>query len=163
LGNRSILADPRRGDMKDILNSRIKLREPFRPFCPSVLAERAGEFFETDYPSPFMVMAYGIRPERRGEAPAVTHADGTGRLQTVTKEASPLYWKLIRRFGELTGVPMLLNTSFNENEPIVNTPAQAIDCFLRTKMDALAIGPFLLRKAENPAAAERGECVETAR
>ncbi len=149
LGNRSILADPRRQDMKDILNSRIKYREPFRPFCPSVLAERVGEFFETDYPSPFMVMAYKIKSGQRDRIPAVTHGDGTGRLQTVEREVNPLYWKLIHRFGEVTGVPVLLNTSFNENEPIVYTPAQAIDCFLRTRMDVLSIGPFILYKTEN--------------
>lgn len=149
LGNRSILADPRRRDMKDILNSRIKYREPFRPFCPSILAERTSDFFEIDYPSPFMVMAYKIREEKRDQIPAVTHGDGTGRLQTVEKEVNPLYWKLIDCFGQRTGVPVLLNTSFNENEPIVNTPGQAIDCFLRTKMDTLSIGNFLLLKREN--------------
>jgi carbamoyltransferase len=149
LGNRSILADPRRTDMKDILNSRIKYREPFRPFCPSVLAESVGEYFETVYPSPFMVMAYKIKPEQRDRIPAVTHGDGTGRLQTVEKDVNPLYWKLIRRFGDVTGVPILLNTSFNENEPIVNTPAQAIDCFLRTRMDVLSIGLYILYKTEN--------------
>jgi carbamoyltransferase len=149
LGNRSILADPRRHDMKDILNQRIKFREPFRPFCPSVLAEATGEFFETDYPSPFMVQAYRIKPQQRGRIPAVTHQDGTGRLQTVEKEVNPLYWNLLKRFGDLTGVPILVNTSFNENEPIVNTPREALDCFLRTNMDALVMGPFLLFKAEN--------------
>jgi carbamoyltransferase len=149
LGDRSILADPRRTDMKDILNSRIKYREHFRPFCPSVLSERTGDFFENSYPSPFMVMAYKIKPAMRDKIPAVTHQDGTGRLQTVEKDVNPLYWKLIRRFDEDTGIPILLNTSFNENEPIVNTPAQAIDCFLRTRMDALAIGPFLILKSEN--------------
>jgi carbamoyltransferase len=149
LGNRSILADPRRKDMKEILNSRIKYREPFRPFCPSILAEKVGEYFETDYPSPFMVMAYKIKPELREQIPAVTHGDGTGRLQTVEREINERYWKLIHKFEERTGVPVLLNTSFNENEPIVQTPAQAIDCFLRTQMDVLAIGSFLLRKDEN--------------
>lgn len=149
LGNRSILADPRRKDMKDILNSRIKYREPFRPFCPSILAERVGEYFETDYPSPFMVMAYKIKPAQRDRIPAVTHGDGTGRLQTVEPDVNPLYYKLIRSFDQLTAVPVLLNTSFNENEPIVNTPAQAIDCFLRTRMDVLAIGSYLLLKTEN--------------
>lgn len=149
LGNRSILADPRRKDMKEILNSRIKYREPFRPFCPSILAERVGEYFETDYPSPFMVMAYKIKPEQRERIPAVTHGDGTGRLQTVEREVNERYWKLIQKFGETTGVPVLLNTSFNENEPIVQTPVQAIDCFLRTQMDVLSIGGFLLRKEEN--------------
>ena len=149
LGNRSILADPRRADMKDILNSRIKYREPFRPFCPSILSDCAGEYFETDYPAPFMVAAYKIKPAQRSRIPAVTHGDGTGRVQTVEKGVNPLYWRLIRRFGDVTGVPVLLNTSFNENEPIVYTPAQAIDCFLRTRMDALAIGPFLLLKVDN--------------
>jgi carbamoyltransferase len=149
LGNRSILADPRRKDMKDILNSRIKFREPFRPFCPSILSHAAGDYFETDYPAPFMVTAYKIKPHQRERIPAVVHADGTGRLQTVETDVNPLYWKLIDRFGEITGVPVLLNTSFNENEPVVNNPAQAIDCFLRTKMDALAIGSFILLKSEN--------------
>jgi len=149
LGNRSILADPRRPNMKAILNSRIKYREPFRPFCPSILAEKVGEHFETDYPSPFMVMAYKIKPKQRDRIPAVTHGDGTGRLQTVERDVNGLYWKLIRRFEEETGVPVLLNTSFNENEPIVQTPAQAIDCFLRTQMDLLSIGSFLLHKEEN--------------
>jgi carbamoyltransferase len=149
LGNRSILADPRRKDMKDILNRRIKYREPFRPFCPSVLSESAGEYFETDYPSPFMVTAYRIKPEHQARIPAVVHADGTGRLQTVERDVNPLYWKLIRRFADLTGVPVLLNTSFNENEPIVNTPAQALECFLRTRMDVLTAGSYLLLKSEN--------------
>jgi len=149
LGNRSILADPRRKDMKEILNNRIKYREPFRPFCPSILAERVGEYFETDYPSPFMVMAYKLKPKQRDRIPAVTHGDGTGRLQTVEREVNPLYWRLLRKFEEVTGVPVLLNTSFNENEPIVQTPAQAIDCFLRTRMDMLSIGGFVLHKEEN--------------
>jgi carbamoyltransferase len=149
LGARSILADPRREDMKDILNARVKFREHFRPFCPSVLAEAAGEYFERDYPSPFMVQAYKIRPEQRGRIPAVTHQDGTGRLQTVERDVNPRYWRLLNRFAELSGVPILVNTSFNENEPIVNTPAQALDCFLRTNMDGLAIGSFLALKAQN--------------
>ncbi len=149
LGNRSILADPRRKDMKEILNTRIKYRELFRPFCPSILAEKVGDYFETDYPSPFMVMAYKIKPEQRERIPAVTHGDGTGRLQTVEREVNPRFWQLIHKFDELTGVPVLLNTSFNENEPIVQTPAQAIDCFLRTQMDVLSIGGFTLRKEEN--------------
>jgi len=149
LGNRSILADPRRKDMKEILNSRIKYREPFRPFCPSILAEKVGEYFESDYTSPFMVMAYKIKAEQRERVPAVTHGDGTGRLQTVDREINPLYWELIHKFEEATGVPLLLNTSFNENEPIVQTPAQAIDCFLRTRMDVLSIGGFVLHKEEN--------------
>lgn len=149
LGHRSILGDPRRTDMKDILNSRIKNREPFRPFCPSILAEKAGEFFETDYPSPFMVMAYKIKSHQQKRIPAVTHEDGTGRLQTVDKTVDPLYWQLIRKFDELTGIPVLLNTSFNENEPIVSTPGEAIACFLRTKMDVLCIGSYFLEKEQD--------------
>ena len=156
LGNRSILADPRCRTMKDILNGRIKYREPFRPFCPSVLAERTSEYFETDAQAPFMVTAYRIRPQYRDQIPAVTHADGTGRLQTVERDVNPLYWKLIKRFEDLTGVPVLLNTSFNENEPIVNTPAEAVDCFLRTEMDVLAIGSYFLVKNGNyPAAVKQ--------
>jgi carbamoyltransferase len=161
LGGRSILADPRRTDMKDILNARIKLREPFRPFCPSVLAEATGEYFENDYPSPFMVQAYKIKAAQRARIPAVTHADGTGRLQTVERDVNRRYWKLLKRFGELSGVPILLNTSFNENEPIVNTPAQAIDCFMRTKMDALAMGSFLVVKSPETAQKD-AECVPAA-
>jgi carbamoyltransferase len=149
LGNRSILADPRRADMKDVLNMRIKHREHFRPFCPSILAERTADYFETGYPAPFMVSAYRIRPEKQAEIAAVTHADGTGRLQTVERDQNPLYWKLLSRFEYLTGVPILLNTSFNENEPVVNTPAEALDCFLRTNMDVLCLGPFVLFKTEN--------------
>jgi carbamoyltransferase len=149
LGSRSILADPRRRDMKDTLNRRIKYREPFRPFCPSVLAERTGEYFEVDYPSPFMVQAYKIRPAQQDRIPAVTHADGTGRLQTVERDQNPRYWNLLRRFDELSGVAVLINTSFIENEPIVNTPGEAIDCFLRTEMDVLAIGSHLLLKVDN--------------
>ena len=149
LGNRSILADPRRSDMKDILNSRIKRRESFRPFCPSVLAEKTGEYFENDYTSPFMTMAYKIRPHQQERLAAVTHLDGTGRLQTVEKDVNPIYWKLINEFGKISGVSVLLNTSFNENEPIVDTPHQALDCFLRTRMDVLVMGPYFLSRAEN--------------
>jgi carbamoyltransferase len=150
LGNRSIVADPRRADMKDILNARIKHREMFRPFAPSVLAEATGEYFEKSYPSPFMTQAYSVRPEKREAIPAPTHVDGTGRLQTVTREANPRYWRLIREFANLTGVPVVLNTSFNDNEPIVCRPEEAIECFLRTKMDVLVLGDTLVRK---PAAA----------
>jgi len=149
LGNRSILADPRNKAMKDILNSRIKYREPFRPFCPSILDEARGDYFETDAAAPFMVTAYRIRPEQRERIPAVTHADGTGRVQTVERESNPLYWRLIKRFSEITGVPILLNTSFNENEPIVNSPREALDCFLRTQMDALVMGSYFISKAED--------------
>jgi carbamoyltransferase len=146
LGNRSIVADPRRPDMKDILNARIKHREMFRPFAPSILAEATGEYFEKSYPCPFMTQAYSVRPEKRGAIPAPTHVDGTGRLQTVTREANPPYWRLIREFANLTGVPVVLNTSFNDNEPIVCRPEEAIECFLRTKMDVLVLGDLLVRK-----------------
>jgi len=146
LGNRSILADPRRPDMKDILNARIKHREPFRPFAPSVLQESAGEYFDQTYPDPFMIKTYGIHERQRERIPAVTHVDGTGRLQTVDRQANGLYWKLIDEFGQVTGVPIVLNTSFNENEPIVCQPEEAIECFLRTRMDALAVGNYLVRK-----------------
>ena len=137
LGNRSILVDPRRAEMKDVLNQRIKRREPFRPFAPSILEEAVGEYFERSHPSPFMNLAYSVRPEKRAVIPAPTHVDGTGRLQTVSRRTNPLYWSLIKEFERVTGVPVLLNTSFNENEPIVLTPEEAIDCFLRTKMDVL--------------------------
>jgi carbamoyltransferase len=146
LGNRSILADPRRGDMKEVLNSKIKRRESFRPFAPSVLEERTGDWFTIDYPDPFMIKVYPIRPEKRPLVPAVTHVDGTGRLQTVSRRANPRYWKLIAAFERETGVPMVLNTSFNENEPIVNTPAEALDCFLRTRMDRLVLGDMVLQR-----------------
>ena len=144
LGNRSIVADPRRADMKEILNQRIKHREIFRPFAPSILAEATGDWFEKSHPSPFMTLAYAVRPEKRALIPAPTHVDGTGRLQTVTKAANPRYHALISAFRDLTGVPVVLNTSFNDNEPIVCRPEEAIDCFLRTKMDALVMGDFLV-------------------
>ncbi len=146
LGNRSIVADPRRADMKEILNRRIKHREIFRPFAPSILAESTGEWFEKSHPSPFMTLAYAVRPEKRALIPAPTHVDGTGRLQTVTREANPQYHALISAFRDLTGVPVVLNTSFNDNEPIVCRPEEAIDCFLRTKMDALVLGDFLVTR-----------------
>ena len=136
LGNRSIVADPRRPEMKEILNQRIKHREIFRPFAPSILAECTGDYFEKSYPSPFMTLAYPVRLEKRDKIPAPTHVDGTGRLQTVSREANPRYWQLIKAFEGLTGVPVVLNTSFNDNEPIVCRPEEAIDCFLRTQMDA---------------------------
>lgn len=146
LGNRSILVDPRRAEMKEVLNDRIKKREPFRPFAPSILEERAGDYFEQSHPAPSMLMVYQVRPERRAEIPAVTHVDGSGRLQTVSRELNGRYYQLIADFAELTGVPVLLNTSFNENEPIVCTPDHAIDCFLKTRMDALYIGNHALRR-----------------
>jgi len=149
LGNRSIVAHPGLPKMKDVLNARIKHREWFRPFAPSVLAERQTEYFEHDHPSPFMLHVYKIRPEKRAELCAVNHVDDTGRLQSVAREENPLYYDLIRAFERKTGIPVLLNTSFNENEPIVCRPEEAIDCFQRTRMDALAIGPFLALKSEN--------------
>lgn len=146
LGNRSILADPRRADMKGILNERIKKREPFRPFAPSVLAEYVGDYFQQTHPSPAMLMVYEIKPERRGQIPAVTHIDGSGRLQTVTREMNPIYYRLIEEFNQLTGVPIVLNTSFNENEPVVCTPRDAIDCFLKTRIDVLYLGNCAIRR-----------------
>jgi carbamoyltransferase len=147
LGNRSIVADPRRPEMKEVLNQRIKHREIFRPFAPSILAESTGEWFEKSYPSPFMTMAYSVRPEKREKIPAPTHVDGTGRLQTVTRDANPRYWNLIKAFERLTGVPVVLNTSFNDNEPIVCQPEEALDCFQRTQMDALVLGDFLITRS----------------
>jgi carbamoyltransferase len=146
LGNRSILADPRRPEMKDILNRRIKHRESFRPFAPSILAESAGEFFESAHPSPFMSFAYPLRQEKLQALPAATHVDGTCRVQTVEQEANPRYWRLIREFAKLTGIPAVVNTSFNDNEPIVCAPAEAIDCFRRTHMDVLVMGNYVVRK-----------------
>jgi len=146
LGNRSIVAHPGLPNMKDVLNARIKHREWFRPFAPSILAEYQHEYFEHDHPSPFMLHVYKIRPEKRKELCAVNHVDDTGRLQTVTREENPMYYDLISSFQRKTGIPVILNTSFNENEPIVCTPEEAIDCFQRTRMDVLAIGPFLAVK-----------------
>ncbi|HEX8149712.1 MAG TPA: carbamoyltransferase C-terminal domain-containing protein [Pyrinomonadaceae bacterium] len=147
LGNRSIVVDPRRADMKEILNDRIKKREPFRPFAPSILEERVGDYFEQTHPAPTMLMVYQVREEKRAEIPAVTHVDGSGRLQTVSAGVNPRYHQLISDFGELTGVPVVLNTSFNENEPIVCTPRHAIDCFLKTRMDVLYLGNHAVRRA----------------
>lgn len=146
LGNRSIVADPRRAEMKDILNERIKKREPFRPFAPSILEEHVGEYFEQTHPAPTMLMVYQIKPEKRNCIPAVTHVDGSGRLQTVSRKLNQRYYQLISDFAELTGVPVVLNTSFNENEPIVCTPQEAIDCFLKTRMDALYLGNYAVRR-----------------
>lgn len=147
LGNRSILGDPRRGDMQEILNRKIKRRESFRPFAPSVLRGHVADWFEQDDDVPFMEKVYRIRPECRGIIPAVTHVDGTGRLQTVEERRNPRYHRLIERFRQRTGVPMLLNTSFNENEPIVCQPGEALDCFLRTRMDLLVMGRHLISRS----------------
>jgi carbamoyltransferase len=146
LGNRSILADPRRRDMRDTINQKIKFRERFRPFAPSILAEAIDEYFVDAVHDPFMIQVYPVRPDKREVIPAVTHVDGSGRLQSVSRASNARYWALIRAFQRQTGVPVLLNTSFNENEPIVERPEQALDCFLRTDMDVLVMGPHMLRK-----------------
>lgn len=146
LGNRSIVCDPRNGRMKDHLNERIKHREGFRPFAPSVLEERAGDWFEQGSPAPFMLMTCHVRKEQQARVPAITHVDGTARQQTVSQATNPAYWRLIHAFEQQTGVPVVLNTSFNENEPVVNTPEEGVACFLRNDMDVLALGPFLVEK-----------------
>ncbi|HEX8433440.1 MAG TPA: carbamoyltransferase C-terminal domain-containing protein, partial [Longimicrobium sp.] len=147
LGNRSIVADPRRADMREVINTRIKFREKFRPFAPSVLEEAIGDYFEGASPDPFMQQVFAVKPEMREVVPAITHVDGSGRLQTVSARTNRRYHALIREFHALTGVPMVLNTSFNENEPIVDTPEQALDCFLRTRMDAIVINDTVIRRA----------------
>ncbi len=152
LGARSIVAHPGHPQMKDILNSRIKHREWFRPFAPSVLEEKVGQVFEHDHPDPFMLMVYKIRPEWRQKLCAVNHVDDTGRLQTVSEKVNPLYHRLIREFEKLTGTPVILNTSFNENEPIVCRPEEALDCFLRTRMDGLALGGYYVSREETAGA-----------
>ncbi|MBC8111469.1 MAG: carbamoyltransferase [Verrucomicrobia bacterium] len=146
LGHRSILADPRRNDVKEILNLKIKRRESFRPFAPSILKEAVPDFFEQTDDVPFMEKVFVIKPEMREKIPAVTHVDGTGRLQTVDKAVEPKYYGLIEHFGRKTGIPVLVNTSFNENEPIVNTPQEALDCFLRTKMDMLVMENIVVKR-----------------
>ncbi|MCS7064506.1 MAG: hypothetical protein NZM04_10810 [Methylacidiphilales bacterium] len=146
LGNRSLLADPRRADMRDLINLKIKFREKFRPFAPSILEEYTHEYFELPEPSPFMERVLRVRPEKRSQIPAVTHVDGTGRLQTVSYKTNPIYWSLIECFRQKTGVPIVLNTSLNENEPIVNTPQEALSCFLRTRMDAIVLGNFWVER-----------------
>ena len=147
LGNRSIVVDPRRADMKEILNERIKKREPFRPFAPSILLEHVGDYFEQTHPAPTMLMVYQIKPEQRASIPSVTHIDGSGRLQTVSRADNERYYQLIYDFYQLTGVPLVLNTSFNENEPVVCTPRHAIDCFLKTRMDVIYLGNQAVRRA----------------
>jgi carbamoyltransferase len=146
LGHRSIVTDPRRDDMKDILNARIKHREPFRPFAPSILAERTGEWFEQDYPSPFMVLVYKTAADKRERIPAVNHVDDTGRVQSVEARVAPRYHRLIEAFERRSGVPILLNTSFNENEPIVLSPSDALETFRKTKMDVLVLGNHVVRR-----------------
>ena len=147
LGNRSIVCDPRRADMKGILNLKIKRRESFRPFAPSIQREHVADWFEEDDDVPFMMQVFQIREDRRPLIPAVTHVDGSGRLQTVYRQTNPRYWSLIEAFREITGVPMLLNTSFNENEPVVCRPAEALDCFLRTRMDVLVMDRIVVKRA----------------
>ena len=160
LGNRSILADPRQPEMRDVLNGKVKKRESFRPFAPAVLVERAAEFFEIDQPDPFMTLAPRVRAEKRDCIPAAVHVDGTGRIQTVERASNPRYYGLIEAFGRLTGVPVLLNTSFNRAEPIVASPDEAIACYLRTGMDVLVLGDFYTTDRPPPAAicaADRAE------
>ena len=148
LGNRSILADPRNHQMKDILNEKIKHRESFRPFAPSILEEYSAEYFDLNVPSPYMLLVAKIKkPEA---IPAVTHVDGTGRIQTVSKKSNPLYYDLINEFFKITGIPVLINTSMNvRGEPIVNTPEQAFSMMLKTDMDALVMGNYLIQKRED--------------
>jgi carbamoyltransferase len=146
LGNRSIVADPRRADVRELINAKIKFREKFRPFAPSIAVEALQDYFIDAVPDPFMIQVYPVRPEKRSVIPAVTHVDGSGRLQTVSADTNPLYYRLIKEFEALTGVPIVLNTSFNENEPIVDTPRQALECFLRTKMDAIVLGSTVIRR-----------------
>ena len=146
LGNRSILADPRRADMRDLLNEKILFREKFRPFALSVLEDVHSEYFTDPVPDPFMMQVYQFHADKRAVVPAVTHVDGSARLQAVTVEANPLYWELIRAFARRTRIPMVLNTSFNENEPIVHEPGEALDCFLRTRMDVLVMGYTVVTK-----------------
>ncbi len=145
LGNRSILADPRSLKIKDLINARIKYREPFRPFAPAVLLERAGDFFEVDQPDPYMTLAPRVRADKVDVIPAAVHVDGTGRIQTVRREDNPRYYSVIEAFGDLTGVPVLINTSFNRHEPIVTTPAEAVSCYLRTEMDRLVMGNIYVK------------------
>ena len=146
LGNRSILGDPRRADMKDILNLKIKRRESFRPFAPSIQREHVTEWFEQDDDVPFMMEVFQVREEKRAQIPATTHVDGSGRLQTVHKETNPRYHRLIECYRQITGVPIVLNTSFNENEPVVCKPQEALDCFLRTKMDVLVLNDWFVTR-----------------
>jgi carbamoyltransferase len=150
LGNRSILADPRRADMRELINTKIKFREKFRPFAPSILEESLADYFVDAAADPFMQQVYPVRPEKRSVLPAITHVDGSGRLQTVSVRTNPRYYRLIRAFNEITGVPVVLNTSFNENEPIVDTPQQALDCFLRTRMDAIVLGNTIISREAAP-------------
>ncbi len=152
LGNRSLLADPRREDMRELINSKVKCREAFRPFAPSVIEERARDYFDLPAPSPFMQFTVPVKASAKGVIPAVTHVDGTARVQTVTREANPRFYELLTAFGRLTGVPVLLNTSFNVQEPIVCTPDEAVQCFLRTRVEWLVLGNLLVKQSSRGAA-----------
>jgi carbamoyltransferase len=163
LGNRSIVADPRRSDMRDLINSKIKFREKFRPFAPSVLEEAVDEYFEGAVPDPFMLQVYPVRPEKRRLIPAITHVDGSGRLQTVSERTNPTYYRLIKAFEAISGIPIVLNTSFNENEPIVETPEQALDCFLRTRMDVIVVNDVMVRRTPREADKRGSRSGEAAR
>ena len=162
LGSRSILCDPRRADIKQLLNHKIKRRESFRPFAPSILAEHATDWFEGIDEVPFMTEVLPVRPDKRALVPAITHVDGSGRPQTVRQQANPAYHALISAFFAQTGVPMVLNTSFNENEPIVCTPGEALDCFLRTRMDILVLGHVMIRRSEDAGLATMPDSQHTA-
>jgi carbamoyltransferase len=155
LGNRSLLADPRREDMRALINLKVKLREPFRPFAPSVLEERAKEYFDISGSSPFMLRTARVQSSMKGVIPAVVHVDGTARVQTVDADANPRYRRLLESFARRTGVPVLLNTSFNVNEPIVCTPQDAVACFLRTEVDWLVMENLLARRRSTPVGGER--------
>jgi carbamoyltransferase len=146
LGNRSIVCDPRRKEMKDTLNERIKHRETYRPFAPSILSEHLDEYFENSFPAPFMITIYKVREDKRKDIPATTHVDQSGRPQEVLKHTNPRYHKLISEFAKETGVPVVLNTSFNEHEPIVCTPQDALSTFLKTRMDVLVLGDTYLAR-----------------
>ena len=159
LGNRSILADPRRSDVRELINTKIKFRERFRPFAPSIAEEALHDYFVDAAADPFMQQVYPVQPDKRAVIPAVTHVDGSGRLQTVSARTNPTYYALIKEFEKITGVPIVLNTSFNENEPIVDTPQQALDCFMRTRMDAIVLHNTVVRRQP----AERGAAVGAGR
>ena len=148
LGNRSLLADPRREDMRELINAKVKLREPFRPFAPAVLEERAADYFEAPWVSPFMQFTFSVLPSAKGIIPAVVHVDGTSRIQTVDRDSNPRFRKLLQAFDRKTSVPILLNTSFNVNEPIVCTPEDAVACFRRTEVEWLVLGRLLAGRAK---------------
>lgn len=157
LGNRSIIADPRRAEMKDIINARVKFREAFRPFAPAVLVERIGDYFQIDQSDPFMTIAPRVRPEKAHEIPAVVHEDGTGRIQTISRDVNPRYYGVIEEFYKITGVPIVINTSFNRQEPIVARPSEAISCFLRTGIDVLVLGDYYVTDRNEAAVQRAGE------